>query len=80
MKKHNKKLKADLEKLTDDLRLAKLEAGKAGEMAGEADKRMSESKQFQQMRKIMAQKSEEVTALRRRLAKYEPDTVADGDA
>jgi len=79
-KKKNKKLKAELDKLTDDVRLSRLEASKAGEAANAAEGRLSESKQFQQMRKIMQQKSEEVTKLRRRLAKYEPEDVADADA
>mmetsp|Transcript_38291 Transcript_38291/g.108259 ORF Transcript_38291/g.108259 Transcript_38291/m.108259 type:complete len:329 (-) Transcript_38291:144-1130(-) len=79
-KKKSKKMKAEVDKLAEELRITKLEAGRASEAMGAAEGRMSESKQFQQMRKIMQQKSEEVTTLRRRLAKYEPESVADGDA
>jgi len=79
LKKKNKKLKGDADRLQDEVRVARLEANKASEAVGATDVRMSESKQFQQMRKIMQQKSEEVTALRRRLAKYEPESVPDGD-
>ena len=79
LKKKNKKLKGDADRLQDEVRVARLEANKASEAVGATDVRMSESKQFQQMRKIMQQKSEEVTALRSRLAKYEPESVPDGD-
>lgn len=47
----------------------------------ESEVKLQESKQFQQMKKLMQQKSQQVTQLRKRLAVYEPpdEGVADGD-
>lgn len=39
----------------------------------ESEKRVSDTVQFQQMRKLMQSQSQNMTDLRRRLAKYEPD-------
>ena len=41
--------------------------------------RMSDTKQFQQMKKLMQLKSQEVTRLRAKLDKHEPQHVADAD-
>lgn len=58
-----KRVKAELESKSQELESTSSEA------AG----RVSESRQFQQMKKMMAQKSQQLQEVRRRLAKYEPD-------
>lgn len=46
----------------------------------ESNKRVSETAQFQQMRKLMQSQSAKIRDLRRRLERYEPDSVKeDGD-
>jgi chromosome segregation ATPase len=40
-------------------------------------KKINESRQFQQLRALLREKSEQVVNLRRRLAKYEPDDAKD---
>ena len=40
---------------------------------------MSDTKQFQQMKRLMQLKSQEVTRLRAKLDKHEPQNVADAD-
>lgn len=42
-------------------------------------KRVSDTSQFQQMRKIMQSQSEKIKDLRRRLQKYEPENVKEDD-
>uniref|UniRef100_A0A7S0WQH0 Leucine zipper transcription factor-like protein 1 n=1 Tax=Chlamydomonas leiostraca TaxID=1034604 RepID=A0A7S0WQH0_9CHLO len=44
------------------------------------DGKLQEAPQFQQMRKMMQAKSQEVVDLRRRLARYEPQSVPSADA
>jgi hypothetical protein len=41
--------------------------------------RLQDSKQWQQMKRLMQAKGQEAVALRQRLAKYEPQEVASGD-
>ena len=41
--------------------------------------KLTSSKQFQQMKTMMSQKSQKVNDLRRRLQKYEPDALAEDD-
>ena len=43
------------------------------------DGRLQDSKQWQQMKKMMQAKGQEVVALRQRLAKYEPQEVASAE-
>ena len=45
----------------------------------EAKKRISKSKQFQQMKKLLQRKNEQLKHLRARLEKYEPDQVEEDD-
>ena len=42
--------------------------------------KLNDTKQFQQMRRLMQHKSQEVTRLRKQLAAYEPQLVTDADA
>ena len=53
-------------------RVAELEAEVGAKLAG--------SKQFQQLRKMLGSKSQDVVRLRQRLRAYEPEEVPDGDA
>jgi hypothetical protein len=39
----------------------------------QSQKKVSESRQFQQLKNLLTTKSEQVVQLRRRLARYEPD-------
>lgn len=41
--------------------------------------KLMESKQFQQLKKMMQQKSEQVVDLRKRLSRYEPQSVPSAD-
>lgn len=41
--------------------------------------KIQDSKQWQQMKKLMQQKSQEVAALRKRLGKYEPQEIPAAD-
>jgi len=43
-----------------------------------ANERVTSTKQFQQMRALMHKKNEQIEELRERLARYEPDAIADG--
>ena len=45
----------------------------------EGEKRVSETSQFQQMRKLMQSQSTKIRDLRRRLERYEPDCVKEDD-
>lgn len=45
----------------------------------ENNRRISETSQFQQMRKLMQSQSAKIRDLRRRLEKYEPDSVKEDD-
>lgn len=45
----------------------------------EANKRVSETAQFQQMKKLMQSQSAKIRDLRKRLQKYEPDAVKEED-
>lgn len=42
--------------------------------------KVQDSKQWQQMKQMMQQKSREVVELRRRLTKYEPEEISSADA
>lgn len=46
----------------------------------EGSKRVSDTTQFQQMRKMMQQQSSQIRDLRRRLQRYEPDNCKEDDA
>lgn len=46
----------------------------------QGDKRVSETSQFQQMRAMMQSQNNKIRDLRRRLDRYEPDTVKEEDA
>lgn len=43
----------------------------------EMSRRLQESAQFQQMKKMMMQKTKELQAARKKLRKYEPDSEGD---
>ena len=45
----------------------------------EGNKRVSETKQFQEMRKLMQSQSKKMTDLRRRLERYEPEACKEDD-
>jgi chromosome segregation ATPase len=45
----------------------------------ENNKRIAETSQFQQMRKLMQSQSAKIRDLRRRLERYEPDSVKEDD-
>ena len=49
------------------------------ELEADMEAKLTSSKQFQQMKTMMSQKSQKVNALRRRLQKYEPDALAEDD-
>jgi len=77
MDKQKRTVEKENKKLQEELRVKALEASNATqEMSGA----LSQSKQVQQMKAMMQKKSKEVVDLRKRLAKYEPDDVPDGDA
>lgn len=46
----------------------------------ENNKRVNETSQFQQMRKLMQSQSAKIRDLRRRLERYEPDSVKEDDS
>ena len=43
------------------------------------DKRLADSKQFKQLKKLMQQKNTELLSLRERLERYEPDALGEDD-
>lgn len=45
----------------------------------EMDKRLADSKQFKQLKKLMQQKNTDLMDVRERLAKYEPDALDEED-
>ena len=49
------------------------------ELEADMEAKLTSSKQFQQMKTMMSQKSQKVNDLRRRLQKYEPDALAEDD-
>ena len=49
------------------------------ELEADMEAKLTSSKQFQQMKTMMSQKSRKVNDLRRRLQKYEPDALAEDD-
>ena len=69
-------LQAQLRARDGSVAAAEAAAAAAAAAAGE---RLQVSKQFQLLQLMMRAKSAEVVSLRRRLAKYEPDTVASAD-
>lgn len=54
-------------------------AGEARVLEAAAAEKLQASKQFKQLQALMNEKSQQVVALRRRLAKYEPEEVASAD-
>uniref|UniRef100_A0A7S1G303 Leucine zipper transcription factor-like protein 1 n=1 Tax=Bicosoecida sp. CB-2014 TaxID=1486930 RepID=A0A7S1G303_9STRA len=61
--------------LRDELTEARALAAAAMEEAAGANARVSETKQFQQLRSMLTKKNTQLTDLRKRLAVYEPDTT-----
>ena len=49
------------------------------ELEADMEAKLTSSKQFQQMKTMMSQKSQKVNDLRRRLQKYEPDALEEDD-
>ena len=49
------------------------------ELEADMEAKLTSSKQFQQMKSMMSQKSQKVNDLRRRLQKYEPDALEEDD-
>lgn len=62
----------------DKMRIRKLE-DELSDCQEEGKKRVMDTAQFKQMRQLMQTQSSNLRDLRRRLEKYEPDTVGDGD-
>lgn len=77
MERALRQAQATNDKLTQQLREANKSLEARDSAAGE---RVSESKQFMQMKKLMQQKSLEVQRLRKHLQKYEPSDLDAGDA
>lgn len=71
------KAKKQLAAIQDELRVKALELEKAEQQVNE---KLNDSKQFQQMKKMMQAKSQQVVQLRKRLACYEPPDADAGDA
>jgi hypothetical protein len=61
------------------LRCFKESAYKFESDAKEHEKAVSQTKQFQMMKKMLATKNEQLVKLRQRLQEYEPDDVAAAD-
>ena len=53
---------------------------RVAELEAEVGARLAGSKQFQQLRRMLSSKSQDIVRLRERLHQYEPETVPDGDA
>ncbi|KAI8475495.1 MAG: hypothetical protein J3K34DRAFT_483225 [Monoraphidium minutum] len=68
--------RAQLAALQSQLRC---KAGEAAALEAAAAEKLQASKQFKQLQALMAQKSQQVVALRQRLANYEPEEVASAD-
>lgn len=51
----------------------------ASELERDMEEKLTSSKQFQQMKRIMTQKTQQVTELRRRLQRHEPDALLEED-
>ncbi|MEW5305844.1 MAG: hypothetical protein WDW36_008359 [Sanguina aurantia] len=84
-------LQRKLQDLSFDLEAARAQAAKAGAQAERSegqlaaakeglDGKLTDCKQYQQMKGMMQAKSAEVVALRKRLAAYEPQDVPSADA
>lgn len=71
------KMKTDLATAKEQLGLREKELRAAEEgLSG----KLTECRQFQQMKKLMKEKSNEVVALRKRLGKYEPQSIPDAES
>lgn len=68
-------LRATVAALRDELTEARALAEAAMDEAKGAKLRVSETKQFQQLRQMLSKKNVQLTDLRKRLAVYEPDTT-----
>mmetsp|Transcript_35099 Transcript_35099/g.78132 ORF Transcript_35099/g.78132 Transcript_35099/m.78132 type:complete len:331 (+) Transcript_35099:74-1066(+) len=68
--------RTDLARAQDELRMREQELRQTRDVL---DGRLMESKQFQQMKQMMQKKSAEATELRKRLARYEPQSVPSAD-
>jgi len=83
LKRQLNETRGDLEETRRKLARAQDEINaKDAEMRGTRDTldgRLMESKQFQQMKKMMQQKSNEVVELRKRLGRYEPQHIPSAD-
>ena len=67
--------------MASELAEAKNAVNKLEEDVKEHDRMISQTRQFQDMKKILAKKNKELISLRKRLERYEPDDaeIADDD-
>ncbi|KAG5178000.1 hypothetical protein JKP88DRAFT_264836 [Tribonema minus] len=72
--------KGEAEEETEDLRRQLVQVQRRlDEEEEEARKRLADSKQFHQLKALLSSKSDQVVALRRRLARYDPNDGDGGD-